>query len=707
MTGKIRDLKFYFQGKSYSKILKSLIPSLAVCFSISTQASVGEIFTFDALTYRVLTESGSSGTVCVCDYADTPVALEIPAVVANSERKYSVTGIAENALSYYQTLESVVIGANVTAIEANAFLGCYNLQTLMIGKNVEAIGDSAFSGCSSLESVTIPDKVTVLGNNVFAFCDSLKTVTLGRSVQTIGEGAFACSGLETITADTKNTAYYTLDGVLLSKDCQTLIQYPAGNTRTVYTLLYTVTVIEKGAFADSACLEEVILPAALTTIKDKAFYGCDNLKSITVDAGNNYYLSKEGVLFDKKQERLIQYPSGIERSSYTIPDSVTEIARGAFSKCFYLENIVLGRGLTSLESGIFDGCRNLKTITIPAGIRDISTDAFEGCSRLENIVVDPANPVYSSEEGVLFDKGQTVLIQYPAGNKRNSYELPSMVRSIRGNAFAGCIWLTDITLDDSLETIADDAFYGCGALEAFHVSPANPNYSTLDGVLLDKARTTLLQYPVGNTRSGYTLPDSVISIGANAFRGSFDLENVIFGQNVKSIGSAAFRECVNLRNIVFNNGLESIGAEAFQSCENLKTITIPANVSTIGNYAFAWCKRLTSVYYTGNVPQADSSMYSNTPSTLVSYYSPAYAASWQTVIDMYHSWQGRLTECGDAPARIAELSYVYADGILTLTFTGILQESVDARSWTDVPNARNTLKVNVSKEDLRFYRAVN
>ena len=707
MTGKIKDLKFYFQGKSYSRILKSLIPSLAVCFSINTQASVGEIFTFDALTYRVLTESGSSGTVCVCDYAETPVALEIPAVVANNERKYLVTGIDENALSYYQPLESVTIGGNVTTIGENAFLGCSNLQTLMIGKSVESIGDSAFSGCSSLESVTIPDKVAVLGNNVFVFCDSLKTVTLGRSVQAIGEGAFACSGLETITADTKNAAYYTLDGVLLSKDCKTLVQYPAGNTRTVYTLPVTVTVVEKGAFANSSYLEEVILPAALTTIKDKAFYGCDNLKSITVDDGNNYYLSREGVLFDKKQECLVQYPTGSERSSYAIPDSVTEIAQGAFSKCFYLEDIILGRGLTSLESGIFDGCRNLKTITIPVGIRDISADAFAECSRLENIIVDPANPVYSSEEGVLFDKNQTVLIQYPAGNKRDSYVFPSSVRSIGGNAFAGCVWLTDITLDDSLEAIADDAFYGCGALEAFHVSPANSNYSSRDGVLLNKAQTTLLQYPVGNTGSGYTIPDSIISIGANAFRGSFDLESVIFGKNVKSIGSAAFRECVNLRNIIFNNGLESIGAEAFQTCENLRTITIPANVSTIGNYAFAWCKRLTSVYYTGNVPQADSSMYSNTPSTLVSYYSSAYAASWQAVIDVYHSWQGRLTECRDAPAQIAELSYTYSDGILTLTFTGILQESADTRNWTDVTGARDTLKVDTSKGNIKFYRVVD
>ncbi len=707
MTGKIKDLKFYFQGKSYSRILKSLIPSLAVCFSINTQASVGEIFTFDALTYRVLTESGSSGTVCVCDYAETPVALEIPAVVANNERKYLVTEIDENALSYYQALESVTIGGNVTTIGENAFLGCSNLQTLMIGKSVESIGDSAFSGCSSLESVTIPDKVAVLGNNVFAFCDSLKTVTLGRSVQAIGEGAFACSGLETITADTKNAAYYTLDGVLLSKDCKTLVQYPAGNTRTVYTLPVTVTVVEKGAFASSSYLKEVILPAALTTIKDKAFYGCDNLKSITVDDGNNYYLSREGVLFDKKQERLIQYPTGSERSSYVIPDSVTEIAQGAFSKCFYLEDIILGRSLTSLESGIFDGCRNLKTITIPTGIRDISADAFAECSRLENIIVDPANPFYSSEDGVLFDKDQTVLIQYPAGNKRDSYVFPSSVRSIGGNAFAGCVWLTDITLDDSLEAIADDAFYGCGALEAFHVSPANPNYSSRDGVLLNKAQTTLLQYPVGNTGSGYTIPDSIISIGANAFRGSFDLESVIFGKNVKSIGSAAFRECVNLRNIIFNNGLESIGAEAFQTCENLRTITIPANVSTIGNYAFAWCKRLTSVYYTGNVPQADSSMYSNTPSTLVSYYSPAYTASWQAVIDVYHSWQGRLTECSDAPAQIAELSYTYSDGILTLTFTGILQESADTRNWTDVTGARDTLKVDTSKGNIKFYRVVD
>src|SRR5262249_12736862 len=144
----------------------------------------------------------------------------------------------------------------------------------------------------------------------------------------------------------------------------------------------------------------VAIPSSVTNIGVAPFYYCTTLQTISVDVNNLYYSSEGGVLFDKNQSTLIQYPIS-KIGSYSIPIGVTTLSDFAFEYCIYLSRV-----------------------DIPIAVTNIGVSALDGCVMLETIAVDPDNPAYTSASGVLFDKEQTTLIQYPAGNPTGSYTIP-------------------------------------------------------------------------------------------------------------------------------------------------------------------------------------------------------------------------------------------------------------------------------------------
>ena len=334
------------------------------------------------------------------------------------------------------------------------------------------------------------------------------------------------------------------DGTIKITDCD-------GNASGALTIPDTingkkVTGIGKNAFEDCNSLTGITIPDSVTSIEYRAFYYCRSLTSITIpdsvtSIGYNAFYECDSL------------------TSITIPNSVTSIGEGAFWKCSSLTSITIPEGVTRIGNVTFEGCSKLTSITIPDSVTSIEYCAFQGCSSLTSITI------------------------------------PNSVTSIGYNAFYGCSSLTNITIPNSVTSIGDRAFYNCSSLTSINVSENNKNYCSVDGVLFNKDKTELIQYPRKKEGTNYKIPNSVTSIGDYTFSKCGSLTSITIPEGVTSIGTGAFYECDSLTSITIPEGVTSIGDEAFEYCSSLTSITIPNSVTSIGHEAFYNCDSLTSI----------------------------------------------------------------------------------------------------------------
>jgi len=196
--------------------------------------------------------------------------------------------------------------------------------------------------------------------------------------------------------------------------------------------------------------------------------------------------------------------------------------------------------------------------------------------------------------------------------KITSVTIPNSITHIGMAAFNSCYGLTSVAIPASVTNIEDYAFFYCTNLTAIAVDDANPNYSSADGVLFNKDKTLLMQFPFGKTGS-YAIPGSVTRLADEAF-GIFPyylqdpllysacpgLTNIIIPGSIVSIGDSAFSHCTGLKNVIISNGVTSIGTNAFSWCLNLSDITIPNSVTNIDGQAFYY-SGLTHITIPGSV----------------------------------------------------------------------------------------------------------
>jgi hypothetical protein len=210
-----------------------------------------------------------------------------------------------------------------------------------------------------------------------------------------------------------------------------------------------------------------------------------------------------------------------------------------------------------------------------------------------------------------------------------------LVTSIGDYAFYNGWSLTSVTIPSSVTNIGEGAFGGCTSLTAITVDTNNPDYSSVAGVLFGKNQTILIQYPLGNTGTSYTIPNSVINIANDAFSNNDYLSSVTIGPNVTTIGNGAFENLSSLTNITIPGTVTRIGNAAFFSCANLALVKILGSVNSIGNFAFESCMNLTGVYFAGNAPILGAAVFGDTlvsgsyDTNAVVYYLPG-TIGWDT-----------------------------------------------------------------------------
>lgn len=262
--------------------------------------------------------------------------------------------------------------------------------------------------------------------------------------------------------------------------------------------------------------------------------------------------------------------------------SVIAIGNSAFYDCTSLTSVSIPNSVTAIGVQAFYNCRSLISVYIPSSVTTFERDAFSYCSSLTSVTIP--NSVTTIGDRAFF-------MCYSLA----SVTIPNSVITIGSSAFTNCSSLTSVIIPNSVTTIGDGAFSDCAALSNIHVDGNNQHYSSVDGLLFNKDKTTLLCHPANRTQQIYTIPNTVITIGSYAFSICNSLASVIIPNSVMSIGNGAFYGCNSLASVILPNSVMSIGDNAFYSCKSLASVTIPNSVTVIGMEAFNYCYSLTSV----------------------------------------------------------------------------------------------------------------
>lgn len=300
------------------------------------------------------------------------------------------------------------------------------------------------------------------------------------------------------------------------------------NPITFVTIPDSVMFIGDSAFIDCADLKSVTIGKGVREISWSAFLNCKSLTSINIDEDNAKYSSDNGILYSKDKNFLYKYPAGKNDSSFTAPNSVTRIDPFAFKYC-----------------------TALKSLNLPESVTSIDDDAFNECAGLTEINVDNDNTVYSSDNGILYNKEKTALIKYPAGKTDTSFSVPNSVTVIGKSAFEDCTALEILNLGNNVSIFSESAFFHCDNLAAINVENKNTKYSSANGVLYDKKKTVLYRYPRRKQDASFTIPPSVTEIGVRSFWRCENLKSVTIPKSVTAIQDGAFYYCDSLAEVTF------------------------------------------------------------------------------------------------------------------------------------------------------------
>ena len=263
------------------------------------------------------------------------------------------------------SLESVTLGTGVTEILDFAFKDCESLATVTIGGNIERIGTLAFENCSALTGISLPSSLTTIGSWAFESCTSLAQVTIPKGV-TIGLSAFAhCTGLVSVN----------ISGEVKRRTKKMSLRLSAAAPTTLLgTSNPDATTVGGYAFYGCDALEDVIIGATVEGIGGGAFSGCRSIRSMDVEAGNDNYMSVDGLFLTKDGATLIS-AFGNE-TEITVTNSVVTIETGAFAGYLTLTNVVLQSGVETIGEAAFSNATAFAAITIPASVTTIGANAF-------------------------------------------------------------------------------------------------------------------------------------------------------------------------------------------------------------------------------------------------------------------------------------------------------------------------------------------
>lgn len=275
----------------------------------------------------------------------------------------------------------------------------------------------------------------------------------------------------------------------------------------------------------------------------------------------------------------------------------------------YVPSKLDGINVVGIYTETFAFSPDVRKVVIPEGIISIYDDAFHGCRKLEEIEVSSNNQIYASEDGILYSKDYKYLVVCPPG-KKGVVDVNENTIYVCDYSFFTCANVTDINIPESVEDLGLGCFYETDSLESINISPYNKYYVEEDGVVYNKAKTTLVKC-VDTKDTSVTIPNTVVNIAKFAFYECNELKGPLkLPDNLKFIGEYAFFNCGQLdTDLEFPDTLETIEQRAFYGCKSLRSIKLNEGLDTIPNFCFAYCESLQEIAIPDSVKTIDENAF--------------------------------------------------------------------------------------------------
>lgn len=570
----------------------------ATLYSVSTTLSVGPEFVVESGT--LMEYHGAGGEVTI-------------------PKDLNVYYIYEEAFMDNNNIVSLEISAPCTEIQTMAFANMKKLERLILPDTIEYIHTSAFYGCKNLKYIDIHGSATTFGNYSFAECTSLEAI---RGV--VLNNGLKAEDVEIL--DLKEGVDYsfvtpniTAVGIQAFYGCTSLKELDLTQLRSAGF----------AAFAECDALEKVTL-SRYTNISENMFYGCGNLttlvytdvtedniediiyadveapfhgcniteiilsggqqsKARSAASGAQVFALEQDdegfVLYNADKTKIIMVSQNV--TSFTVPDTVVEIAPNAFAGNQNLTSVTFGSGLETIGAYAFSAT-GLKSVTIPSNVRSIGIGAFSWCEDLASVDLSQYEGTslsaeafnYSQVTSVKWGANLTSLSKAAFANTAiSTLDLTgTKVTSLGDGAFEGCINLSNVVLG-AITEMGDRVFAADLQYRAPLKSVTFGSGSTVLGTNTFFGQTALEELSLSAEQ------EALSEVGDGVFYGCASLESLPF-TSLTVIGDNAFTGCAALAEIDLSDVI-SIGLQAFNACESLPgSLSLP-KLESLGGYAFA------------------------------------------------------------------------------------------------------------------------
>ena len=475
-----------------------------------------------------------------------------------------VSYIGKSLFQDCEALSEVTLPATMREISFSTFKGCTSLEELDLPEMLSTIGVSAFEGCTSLSEIQLPPLMRTIEHDAFNGCVELKSVTIqSMALETIGDQAFmnckaleeimipagvtriggnAFSGCEALASIVLPSKLKTLMGGAFARTAITEVTIPDGCEEILY-----------GAFAHCKNLETVTLPRSMQKMSDKAFGGCEALKTVIVTNPTPAVSNKEEDLAG------LADLSAMSELTLVVPEG-TKAAYAAAKQWKEFANVSEMLTLTAEVSAEKPLEGTITALTTPELYRVVKLTGTITSADLEALAELPRMQELDLGE-VTYDAGENPLegFNFKEYAQLRKLTYPKQLTTIPASSCSQAMLLEEVVLPEGVTDIEEDAFSYCSALRSI------------------------------------ALPQTALNLGESVFHGCASLESIVFPDSLELIPDYGFFDCVSLQEVSFPKKVADIGEQAFTNCSHIQQIWLGENVNEIKSMAFYACDSLKTI----------------------------------------------------------------------------------------------------------------